>query len=811
MQSESAPHAGVNRLSRLDATKALHTAIIEHLDEASAFLALDEDARADQTPPRLAVAGEAGLGKTDAVLRALARPEWKARRVLYLVPSIDLGDELAARAREMGIDARVIRGRSQPVPGRPAGSDERMCAKHEIAEGVATLGFNVTETLCSGPGVDGKRVECPFKDACPYFRQLSESRKGPGLLIGAHQYLPLKMELLKEGDLDLVVIDESFWQSLVRDARVVIDRFRTWRGVGAKGYGPKKDEARKAADARRQEDEADFTFICDKTVAVLDRAIAERREPTLAEFRAAGITSGDCGFAAGIEYSHLGRPELFPDMAEADQREALARAANREAFAFARFWKLLGGELATARDGELHSLETKIGALNMRSGDLENVYALHYTAEPRFQGVPLLMIDADADDVILSRFYPGVRVERIAAEWQNVRIVQCSDRTGSKSAFANPANRERAWNVALDQADRLAETVARDSTRRPLVIAQKSVREAWEADPATTARPFNVAHFGALRGRDGWKNTAGAVIVGRIEPSPAEIERLARSVFYRDETPLAFLLPDATGRVQLPKRPVALRSRAGQSETVAVSYHPDDRADRLLRQVREAELSQALARVRPVHRGADNPCEIIVLTNIPLAIEPDALAGWDDLVPDRFDVMRLRGFLPDVSSDCAVAHPDLWDSATAVRMAASRARRAVPGETVTDLIVDALYEPRYTSMVRARYSLEGSRRARGAWVRVEPGETVEAVERRLQELLPGLYGLCLEGRPPCPVATPEAAEEAVRAVERMAESLAESGEWTWWTAPGAERWPSRRRETVARCSIEPDLAWLSDS
>lgn len=111
MQSESTPPAGVNRLSRLDATTALHSAVIRHLDDAAAWLGLSEEDREGKTPPRLAIAGEAGLGKTDAILRALARPEWKARRTLYLVPSIDLADELRDRAKAMGIDARVIRGR----------------------------------------------------------------------------------------------------------------------------------------------------------------------------------------------------------------------------------------------------------------------------------------------------------------------------------------------------------------------------------------------------------------------------------------------------------------------------------------------------------------------------------------------------------------------------------------------------------------------------------------------------------------------------------------------------------------------------
>lgn len=810
MHVESTPRAGVNRLPRLAATTALHSAVIRHLDAAAAWLGLDDEDREDRTPPRLAIAGEAGLGKTDAVLRGIATPEWKKRRVLYLVPSIDLADELRERASAMGIDARVIRGRSQALPGRPDGSDDRMCRKWQIAEGVASLGYNVTETLCSGTGEDGKKAKCPFADQCAYMRQVAENRDKPGLLIGAHQYLPLKMELLREKDIDLLIIDESFWQSLTRETRVNIDRFKTWRAAGGKGYFPKSGERRKEAEERRQDDTADFHVVHQKAIKAIDLATSERRQPTLEDFRAAGLTTGDCRFAAGIEYSNLGTVALYPNMAEDEQREALKKAVVREAFGFARWWKILGAELATERD-ELHGIEAKIGHLNPRSGELENIFALSYSAEPRFQSVPVLMIDADADPLIIERFYPESGFETIRAEWQNVRIVQCADRTGSKAAFANPANRERAWNVAMNLADRLAETVAGDAARRPVVIAQKSVREAWEADPEKASPPFDLAHQGALRGKDGWKAAAGSVIVGRIEPSPAEVERLARAVFYKDATPLARLKPDEKGRTQLPKRDVVITAKDGRSATVAVSFHPDERADRILRQVREAELSQALARVRPIHRGADNPCTIIVLTNVPLAVEPDELAPWDSLVPDRFEQMRSKGFLPDVASDCAVAYPAMWDSPTAVRMAASRARRAEAGESVTVSIMNELYEPRYTSMRRIRYNLEGSRRGRGAWVRLIPGEDAEALQRRLQAVLPGLHGLRLDEPLPDPVERPEAAQEAIVEAVMTAEALSESGEHCWFIPPGRETWFHRRVPSRRDGRAPPDLTWLTDS
>lgn len=789
---------GVARLSRLEATTALHTAVIKHFQKASGWHALDDEERKGKLPPRLAIAGEAGLGKTEAVLAGCAKPEWQARRILYLVPSVELGEELAVRARAKGIRATVIRGRSQEDPASPG---QKMCRKSDIADGVAALGYNVTETLCAGKDAEGEKVECPFRTTCPYVQQQAAAKKSPGLYIAAHAYLSLGLDALKEESLDLLIVDESFWPTLTRDGRVPIDRFLTSRTPGEKVARARKGERQVQADERTQELWAEHYMAVRAAETAIRNAIRDDRQPTLADFRAYGLSEGLCTAAMELEYSRLGRPEIDAGMDEKAQRDALAQAVQREAFGFARVWNVLKRELATERQGEPHGLIVEMGHLNRRSGELENVLHLAWSVEPKFQTLPLLVIDADADDLILSRFYPGVTVEHIRAAWQNVTVRQVTDRTGSKLAFSNPANQERAWQAALALADRHAETVAGDPARRPLVVAQKAVREAWEEEGRTPEAPFHVAHFGALRGKDEWKATTGVLIVGRIEPNPAEVERQMRAVFYADATPLTYLSADPeTGRMTLPKRDGVIRTRSGATVTVPVSYHPDERADRIVRQVREAELMQAIARCRPVHRGADVPCEVLILTNVPLPIEVDEVTTWERAIPTRFEQMQLAGFLPDVASDCAAAYPHLWESGEAVRQAASRARRATGRatvESVTVSIEESLYGNghAYPGLSRVIYRVEGSRRRRGAWVRVEAGEDAAALEIRLAGRLEGLHGLSIVSPLPDPVEAPDPAQEAAQEAEavhaEIVRDLHASGEWTWWTPPGVARWPTR--------------------
>lgn len=95
------------------------------------------------------------------------------------------------------------------------------------------------------------------------------------------------------------------------------------------------------------------------------------------------------------------------------------------------------------------------------------------------------------------------------------------------------------------------------------------------------------------------------------------------------------------------------------------------------------------------------------------------MTTWDSVIPDRFEQMRLSGFLPDVAGDCAAAYPGLWESAEAVRQAASRLRRRATGratvESVTVSIEESLYGNghAYAGLSRVIYRVSGSRRSRG--------------------------------------------------------------------------------------------------
>ena len=360
--------------------------------------------------------------------------------------------------------------------------------------------------------------------------------------------------------------------------------------------------------------------------------------------------------------------DIHPGMPEEKQRQKIAAATDREVFKFARVWKLFAAEIESGRE-EFYSLDLLHETPNMKTGLRENIISMQFSDEARFQNTPLLIIDADADQQILNRFYAGIEVEKIDAEiGGSVNIRQVADRTGSMTAFRNQANQDRAFHAALNISDFCEDQFRDDPTARPLVVVQKQVRDAWLEAGKLESAPFAIEHFGNLRGKDGWRNTCALTIFGRIEPAPGELESMAKSLWFQQPATFEFLPRDEQGRVPaLPKTAAQLTDRTGASTEVMTGYHPDARINSILLQVREAELHQAIARARPFFRDLDSVCYVTVATNVPLAVRPHQIITWNELIPNRFEILARKGFLPLESHDVSAIYPGFFNSAFSVR------------------------------------------------------------------------------------------------------------------------------------------------
>jgi hypothetical protein len=115
---------------------------------------------------------------------------------------------------------------------------------------------------------------------------------------------------------------------------------------------------------------------------------------------------------------------------------------------------------------------------------------------------------------------------------------------------------------------------------------------------------------------------------------------------------------------------------------IEVQVHFDARCQTVLEQIREAEMIQAIDRVRPVF----NRRKIFVLNNLPLDLTVDRALTWPEMRPGNFVLAFAReGVLPLSGVDLTRCFPDLWRSEK-VAEDALRWLRKTPGELQIDLL-----------------------------------------------------------------------------------------------------------------------------
>jgi hypothetical protein len=122
------------------------------------------------------------------------------------------------------------------------------------------------------------------------------------------------------------------------------------------------------------------------------------------------------------------------------------------------------------------------------------------------------------------------------------------------------------------------------------------------------------------------------IILGREQPSPRDAERRAMAIWYDTTKPILGILAGPKGQAQYPYRVRYYTLRDGSREQVRVRVHPDRRVQAVVHQIREAEMVQAIDRLRLIHSEREKT--VIILCNIPLDIPVDELVTWRELAGD---------------------------------------------------------------------------------------------------------------------------------------------------------------------------------
>lgn len=388
----------------------------------------------------------------------------------------------------------------------------------------------------------------------------------------------------------------------------------------------------------------------DEARAKLERAVAAngrgplRREVLLAEW----ISAEDAEAAAKAEWK---RKVDDPQSEELDQNRTLTRAAGvwHEIVTFLQSGIPASGRLTVEHDIESGPILAHRGVSARDRGWID---------------APTLMLDATAEPEIISALMgmEPTRLTRIYAAEPMLKIRQDPSRSGAKSMLLEAKGASASGNrAARRKMVRLTQYVLRlgvTDACRLLVISNKDV-----IAQLAPALPENVvtAHFGALRGLNDFEGIDQVVVIGRWMPAEYAVNARTAALF---GVPVVGKLN--TGGTA----PRLARDRDGYYwHDGRAAVHIDQRADLVLRAIRDAEIEQAIGRVRAVN--ASTPVDVILLSDAFVRQPVEIAALWvsilkDDPVLDMIDAGGVAFLSP---SHAAEVYPLLWASKQAAQYA----------------------------------------------------------------------------------------------------------------------------------------------
>ena len=265
-----------------------------------------------------------------------------------------------------------------------------------------------------------------------------------------------------------------------------------------------------------------------------------------------------------------------------------------------------------------------IGALKLGWSHLKHVkvtngmVSVHKFNPPRIKReTPIAILDAtgnrDLLEVVFER--PFEVVDITLPERIDLTVINT---TGSKAALYD-------WTDAENMAAMSQNLEAFAKGEPCLVVVHKSVRELWEDRLPDN---FTVEHYGALRGSNDYKDCRYAVLIGRQQPPPGELEGMAAALR------LARKLPEMP-----PPDPKLARAKSGyfiHPET-GREFHHDPLVEGFRWMACEGELLQAIGRLRSSVGNVRKNVLLVSKVNIP------------GLQPSRPPVplMHFRGVAPD--------------------------------------------------------------------------------------------------------------------------------------------------------------------
>ncbi len=607
--------------------------------------------------PRGAVMVDVGVGKTGVVIDEIKplvfnNPDL---RVAYIVPAHKLANDVQSRINTKAGShiAEIWRGLNQPDPNDLS---VQMCRRAEDVYVVQRAGGEVSD-LCGSQ----QRGFCPFYPnqggKCAYIMQ---KRLKPRVWIGTAAMLtnavPRAMQRdavpFQTGDkahaatppaFDLVVLDEAPFLTLMggfdEGSKVVVST--AWLDPTFYLSPPGEKQAEHDAVIKSA------LLALNKMVQAL-LAGGEALRDYYAVESAIDITPQSPEFtrAADLLGAVPGRMKIDPTITgnelvnHLDQRvQEMSRVRSVQ-------------RLLRLHDGILSGV-TAIGCVEkaeMPSGTPAIRLRWREQLAPSWLDCPVLYLDGTAKIRLAERWLGKIETLVVAkAATPHMRIVHVDDRAfgyGSIIAGDDSAAAKTAKGHQKRLSDLMA--VAQAGTGGVGVLMAPKELVAQMQSSNWLPQGWVSATFGSLRGVDDFKDVSVAVIVSRPLPSPANVELMAQVIFgaavsqiegdWYPSTSTSRLMIDGTGR---------------QAEVIC---HPDADVEIVRWTICEAEVLQAIGRVRGVRRDHTNPVVVYVLSDVDLGDLPiSELTTWDALRVECGPVMLMaaQGVVPQNWTDIA--------------------------------------------------------------------------------------------------------------------------------------------------------------
>ena len=625
---------------------------------------------------RVMLSGAQGVGKTRAVVGADETPGILHRAVGLISVLFEPDHGMVAQAKrdydrnapEGSPPSIHIWGRGSPDPADP---DETMCRLPEIATALAQKGVSVRKALCE---------TCPFQHVCGYLKQEEDIRRlasaPEGVAIFApHDFAFLPMPGFIEPD--LAIFDER-----PRDHGVGDDVGLSFDDLSQTLRFDRPLKAQSAAQTTHEEADAqaaNLRFIRPLQVALRD---AGQDHPTrlLAALRDKGIDRDHVtGAIAGLTYfqdretAHAMRDVMEQyNFAQATGRafnlqSRLEREIEKRDAKIARNLKTIFEALLIEIDKNRDdAIGIGVGDVTRNGRTSRGILAVKLK-RLRLGQVPFLHLDGTGDHALAQMIFGKMdhahhRVERSPAG-RGDRIIQVVGTDfhtagligGRKGKNGKIEPYTGTWADYYDAQRRDIQKIIAD---RPgaLVVANKAAIEALKPEE----HGAHAAHFGAIRGRNDWKEINREITIGREQPSPAAVERIARA--YAAHGGADF---ESLGSDPYPMTTRGIRMRDGSGHPVQVAYHPNIWADRVLRSIRDSEIEQTIDRPRPHFK--DGPIEIILLSPVAVDLTVDQVVSWSQFRQGGSRVeraLKLARIIPLSGREAARLLPEVWANRT---------------------------------------------------------------------------------------------------------------------------------------------------